>query len=205
MIHRNLCKDGLSLVKGFSKTFSYKHRIKDSEELESYLTEKIALIIQKYEPNRGIPFKCYAIKSLNGYALNFIRDHGRTIKIPRKFSDLYLKYSALKKRSANYRLTIEDAARELGVDQIQLSKAVEAADLHFTDINDFTEFCSDSESDNAAINYIRNLDIETRELLEEIFLDGRKKHRAFFNRGISPGRGNKIIEEVIAEIRSLRE
>lgn len=213
-LEKALYKEGIELVKRITNSFCFKHRIKDREELHSYLIEKLALILNKYDESRQIPFKYFANKSLMGYAFNFVRDHGRTIKIPRKYSELYLKYLALKKKSfPQKKLSIEMASEILNIDYDLLSKAIEASSLKFLEINDFREFDSVAGSNAnlnilsnaAAYSYIRELDSTTREILEDIFLDSKNKDRVFYNKGLTPSQGQKLLEGVISKLAELKE
>lgn len=215
--NHELYVEGISLVNKVCNGFCFKYRIKDIEELHSHLIEKLVLIANKFEAGRNIPFRFFAIKSLNGYAFNFIRDHGRTIKIPRKYSELYLRYNALKKKNSySQSLTVAKAAELLVVDVELLRKSIEAASLRFSEINDYSEYENsskfsshhsliDTNEHSAALSCIKNMPLEHREILEEIYLDNKPKNRVFLNRGLTPAAGEKLLSAILKQLEELRD
>lgn len=201
---KEVIEKGIDLVKKVTSSISYKHRLKDSEELYSYLMSKLVNILNKYEYERNIPFECFARKSLNGHAFNFIRDHSRTVRVPRKYSELNLQYNALLKK--NPKLKFEEAVKKLGVKSSDLLNAMEASQMTFAEINDYREFVSGLPDENLLVlNYLKHMDYEMREILEEIYIDQKPMHRVFQKRKISVAEGQKRLSEVLDKIQSLRD
>lgn len=194
----------MKLVQQVSIYITNKYRLKDQEELRSYLADKLVLILNKFEPERKIPFECFARKSLNGYAFNFIRDQARAVKVPRRHSELNLRLKALQRK--NPRVSMSEAAIQLKVSEADLYKAVEAANTSFTELNDYREFCTEQSSSNPlALNFLKALDPNLREILEEIYLDSRPIHKVFQNRGITPQKGKILVKEIVKKIQFLME
>lgn len=195
---------GLTLIKQIVNTFYYRYRIIDKEELKSHLTEKLVLIIRKYDISLGIDFKYFAIPSLKGYAFNYIRDHGRTVKVPRKYCELYIKYNALNRKN-DYKLSIEEASKLMNVDLELLRVALEATNLKFSEIDSYNSTLICNKSKNFSTSYIESLPLLVREMLEEIFLDNIQEERVFLNRGLTPSKGREILQKYLNEIFKLKD
>lgn len=204
---KKLSLEGIELAEKICNNFCFKYRIKDREELYSYLLEKLAIILNKFDKGRNIPFRFFASKSFTGYAYNFIRDHGRTIKIPRKYSELYLKFNALKKKR-NGKLSVDEAAEILEVEKKFLREAIEASSLRFSEITDYGEYsgeCLISTAESAAHLFIKNLNLYHREILEEIYVDGKSPNKVFLNKGLTPSQGERLVKKLIEEIYELSD
>lgn len=200
------------LVKGFTKKFCYRYRVKDAEELEGYLMEKIVIILRKFTPDRGVDFKHYANKCLTGYSYNFLRDKCRIVKVPRKYSDLNLKYQRyLRKNSTtdnnknrqNFLLIHKDITKEL------LFEALEATSSTFTEITDYHQCKSILFSTGESYNpfckdYLSSIPQRDIEILQDIFVSERKPERVFLEWGLSPVKGYKLISHHVSELRKLQ-
>lgn len=200
----NLYKEGLKYINQVVNIFYSKYRILDKEELKSFLTEKLVLIIKKFDINRGVEFKFFALKSLKGYSFNFIRDFGRAVKVPRKYSELYMKFNSLN-RKHNYKLTIEKASEIMGVERQLLSKALEASNLKFSEITSFNSTLVCDKSTKMSKAYLRTIPKNIYEMLEEIYIDKISEERVFYKRGLTLLKGRKILQEYLNEIHKLRE
>lgn len=195
---------GLKLVDQVANTFYYKYRILDKQELASHLTEKLVLIISKFDTSRGIEFKYFAMPSLKGYAYNYVRDHGRIVRIPRKYSELYMKYNSLNKNNG-HKLPIKEAALMMGIEEELLSTALTAAGSKFPEISSFnsTLVCNNGLSMGEA--FLKSIPHNIYEMLEEIYLDKTSEDRVFLKRGLTPKRGRELVSPYLKEIHKLRE
>lgn len=195
--------DGLKIVNKIVNSFAFKYRIIDKEELKSHLVEKLVLVIKKFKPDKGIKFKYFAIPSLQGYGWNFIRDHGRIVRVPRKYSELYMKYSSLNRKN-NYQLSIPDAAILMDVDETLLRAALEAANTRFCEITNFNETIECDKSYNAAVLHMKSIPKDVYDLLEEIYLDNIPEEKAFLNKGLTPNQGRRLLLPYLAKIHELK-
>lgn len=199
-----LYNQGLVLITQLTNIFCYRYRIIDKQELISHLTEKLVLIIKKYDASRGINFKYFAIPSLRGYAWNYIRDHGRTVKVPRKYSELYLKYNSLNRKN-NYKLSIEEASQLMNIEPGLLRTALEATSLKFSEISSYNSSLLCNKSTDMAISFLQLLPKGIYELLEEIFIDGVQEEKAFLSRGLTPQQGRELLKPYLKEIFKLKD
>lgn len=195
--------EGLQIVNKIVNSFSYKYRIIDKEELKSYLVEKLVLVIKKFDRTKGIKFKYFAIPSLQGYGWNFIRDHGRIVRVPRKYSELYMKFSALNRKN-DYKLTISEAAIKMDVDETLLRTALEAANTRFFEITNYNETIECNKNYNEAILYMKSIPKHIYEIIEEIYLDGIAEERVFFQYGLTPLQGRRLINNYLSKIHKLK-
>ena len=163
----------------------------------------MVLVITKFDSKRNIKFKYFAIPSLRGYAWNFIRDHGRIIKIPRKYCELYMKYNSLNKKK-DFKLTIPEAAKLMEIDEQLLRTALEAANLKFSEITTYNSSLVCDKSLDLSTVYIKNLPKDIYEMLEEIYIDNIDEKKVFLNRGLTPLKGRKIIQKYLDEIFKLQ-
>jgi len=199
-----LYNEGLKLITQLTNTFCYRYRIIDKQELISHLTEKLVLIIKKFDPSRGIEFKYFAIPSLRGYSWNFIRDHGRTVKVPRKYSEIYLRFNSLNRKN-NYKLSVEEASVLMEIEPDLLRTALEATSLKFSEISSYNSTLLCDKTKSMAISFISALPKGIYELLEDIFIDGTPEEKAFLNRGLTPQQGRELIKPYLKEIFKLKD
>lgn len=199
-----LYNTGLKLINQIVNTFSHKYRIIDKTELKSHLTEKLVLIMNKFDASREIPFKYFAIPSLKGYAWNYIRDHGRTVKVPRKYSELYMKFNSLN-RKYDYKLTVPMAAELMEIDEELLRTALEASNLKFSEITSFNSTLICDKSLDLATAYVRNIPEYIYSILEEIFIDEKVEEKVFLKYGLSPHQGRRLIKPYLENIFKLRD
>lgn len=195
--------EGLHVVNKIVNSFAFRYRIIDKEELKSYLVEKLVLVIKKFNPERGIKFKYFAVPSLQGYGWNFIRDHGRIVRVPRKYSELYMKFSSLNRKNG-YKLTIPEAAILMNIDETLLRVALEAANTQFCEITNFNEVIECDKSYSEAILHMKSIPKHIYDMLEEIYLDGIPEEKVFLNNGLTPYQGRKILLPYLSKIHKLK-
>lgn len=196
-------KEILTLVRKFSKSFCYKHRVKDEEELESYLMEKIILIDRKYDSSRGVSFKNFAFKCMSGYSFNFLRDKSRTVKIPRRYSDLNIKFRSFQRK--NPLNSKELFCSTFDVKISELNEAIVAASTRFTEITDYNANVNlFPEYNSLCNNYIRSISQRDIEILQDIYVCNKKPEKVFLEWGVTPTQGNRIITEHIENLKVLQ-
>lgn len=61
------------------------------EELRDAALEYIVRIYDSWDQSKGANFSTWVNRCLQFHMLNYLRDHSRLVKIPRSYSDLYLK------------------------------------------------------------------------------------------------------------------
>jgi DNA-directed RNA polymerase specialized sigma subunit len=94
------------------------------EELRDAAREYIVKIYDSWDDTKGANFSTWVNRCLNYHMMNYLRDHSRLIKIPRSYSDNYLKIKRLKKNNVN--ITDEQISTELNIPLVKI-RAIETA------------------------------------------------------------------------------
>lgn len=94
------------------------------EELRDAAKEYIVKIYDSWDGSKGANFSTWVNRCLNYHMMNYLRDHSRLIKIPRSYSDNYLKIKRLKKNNVN--ITDEQISTELKIPLVKIH-AIETA------------------------------------------------------------------------------
>ncbi len=68
----------------------YRHRGLDQDDLEqtAYLT--LVLTVQRFDPSRGVDFLSFAVPTIVGELKRLFRDHGWTVRVPRRVQEVQL-------------------------------------------------------------------------------------------------------------------
>lgn len=110
------------------------------EELRDAAREYLVKIHDSWNPEKA-NFSTWVNRCLNFYMLNYLRDRSRLIRIPRSYSDLYLKIRKIQKRDPD--LSQIEIAEVLGVSQKKVQNVLEAFSTKFSGT---AEYCF-AESD----------------------------------------------------------
>lgn len=94
------------------------------EELRDAAREYIVKIYDSWDDSKGANFSTWVNRCLNYHMMNYLRDHSRLIKIPRSYSDNYLKIKRLKKNNVD--ITDEQISIELNIPLVKV-RAIETA------------------------------------------------------------------------------
>jgi len=76
--------------------------------------------VERYDPNKGVKFCSFAMPTVKGAILMYLRDKSKIVRIPRKLQSIYQK---VKKHAAKQSISYENAAKELGYDLFLAQKA----------------------------------------------------------------------------------
>jgi DNA-directed RNA polymerase specialized sigma subunit len=99
------------------------------EELRDAAREYLIKIYDSWDASKA-NFSTWVNRCLNFYMLNYLRDKSRLIKIPRSYSDLYLKLRKVQK--AHPDITEQEAAEILGVTPKKIRSVLEAFSMKFS-------------------------------------------------------------------------
>lgn len=80
----------VDIAKKICGQFSKKTNI-SADDLLSVALEKLPTIENNFIPALNDNYAVFLKRSLKGYLSNYIRDHGFTVKIPRKTTEIYMK------------------------------------------------------------------------------------------------------------------
>jgi len=77
----------------------YANRSKEPyEDLQQVGYLGLIRAIEKYKPNQGCTFSSFAVPSIRGEILHYLRDKGSTVRIPRKWQELHSKGNKVRKQ-----------------------------------------------------------------------------------------------------------
>lgn len=103
-------------------------------ELKDAATEYIVKIYDTYDPDKGANFSTWVNRCLIYHMLNYLRDHSRLVKIPRKYTEIHLRMKKLIDKNPN--ITEEQLAEKLKVSSEIIQNVKNAFSMGFTQIND---------------------------------------------------------------------
>ncbi|MBD2578320.1 sigma-70 family RNA polymerase sigma factor [Oscillatoria sp. FACHB-1406] len=124
----------------------------------------LILAIERFDGRKGYAFSSFAIPYIRGEILNFIRDRSTTLKIPRRWQELYRKGKKVRGElalSLGYQPSEDGVARALGVTPQEWRECKSAAQNRFLVSLDAT---ASKDTDNSLP-------------LEEILADPRDRAR----------------------------
>lgn len=101
-----------------------------SDDLDQVARESLVVALQRFDCERGLPFPAFATPTILGALRRHYRDHGWSIRVPRRVHEL-----AVPAREATDRLTTElgrpptpdEVAQELGIETADLLATQQAA------------------------------------------------------------------------------
>lgn len=103
-------------------------------ELKDAATEYIVKIYDTYDPSKGANFSTWVNRCLIYHMLNYLRDHSRLVKIPRKYTEIHLRMKKLLDKNPN--LNDFQIAERLKVSPEVIQNVKNAFSMGFTQIND---------------------------------------------------------------------
>jgi DNA-directed RNA polymerase specialized sigma subunit len=111
------------------------------EDLRDVALEYIVRLHKTWDPSKGANFSTWVNRNLQFHMLNYLRDHSRLVRIPRSYSDLYLKIR--KYLVDNPNISDEEVAEKAGVPTKKVAQVRKAFSMTFTELNDQSEVVED--------------------------------------------------------------
>lgn len=143
------------------KTAAYFHTMTGlpKDELESVARMCLMKSALSYNPDKPANFSTWVNRCLHLHLMNYLRDKSRLLKMPRKYTEIYLKSN--KARKANPDITIRQMAKEIEVDEYELREVLRSFSAKILDIFYFEEEVlggGDGEIDDDLLKDNLNLD-----------------------------------------------
>lgn len=76
--------------------------------------------LRRFDPNRGQAFSSFAVPYIKGEMLHYLRDHASTVRLPRRWHELYSQLRAIEKRQGGMRHDVQ--ASLLGITSEMLTQ-----------------------------------------------------------------------------------
>lgn len=118
------------------------------EDLRDVALEYIVRLRKTWDPSKGANFSTWVNRNLQFHMLNYLRDHSRLVRIPRSYSDLYLKIRKYLLQEPP--IPDEVIAEKEGVSIKKVAQVRKAFSMTFTELNDQSEVIeSELEEDSS--------------------------------------------------------
>lgn len=106
------------------------------EELRDAALEYIVRIYDSWDQSKGANFSTWVNRCLQFHMLNYLRDNSRLVKIPRSYSDLYLKIR--KYTTTNPDITDDEIAEKIQVSVKKVRAVRQAFSMSFSQITEYS-------------------------------------------------------------------
>lgn len=133
------------------------------EELRDVALEYIVRLHKTWDSTKGANFSTWVNRNLQFHMLNYLRDHSRLVRIPRSYSDLYLKIR--KHLIENPSISDNEIAKRIGISAKRVGQVRKAFSMSFTELNDHSELIEDRIEDDSSLETLFSTN---RELLFRI-------------------------------------
>jgi DNA-directed RNA polymerase specialized sigma subunit len=116
------------------------------DELRDAALEYIVRIYDSWDDSKGANFSTWVNRCLKFHMLNYLRDYSRLVKIPRSYSDLYLKIRKYTAEDPN--ISDFEIAEKIKVPVKKVQEVRQAFAMSFSQINEYSNIIEpDYESD----------------------------------------------------------
>lgn len=133
------------------------------EELRDAAAEYIVRIYDSWDQSKGANFSTWVNRCLQFHMLNYLRDNSRLVKIPRSYSDLYLKIR--KYIISDPEITDEEIARRMQISSKKVGAVRQAFSMSFSQV---TEYSNIIEPDYDAEMTMGDLMYSHRDMLNRV-------------------------------------
>jgi DNA-directed RNA polymerase specialized sigma subunit len=106
------------------------------EELRDAALEYIVRIYDSWDQSKGANFSTWVNRCLQFHMLNYLRDNSRLVKIPRSYSDLYLKIR--KYTTTDPDITDDQIAEKISVSVKKVRAVRQAFSMSFSQITEYS-------------------------------------------------------------------
>lgn len=126
-----LVESHLSLARTLARRFA--NRNEPLDDLEQVAMLGILKAVERYDPDRGIPFAAFAIPTVVGELRRHFRDRGWMVRVPRRLKDLHLRIGpvvAELSQQLGRSPTVQEIADAAGVRDEDVLEALDAGNRY---------------------------------------------------------------------------
>jgi RNA polymerase sigma-B factor len=130
-LRNELIERHMTLAEGLARP--YARRGEPFDDLRQVAMLGLLKAVDRFEPDREIPFASFAIPTIRGELRRHFRDRGWTIKVPRRLQELHLELDAIAGKAAQELgrpATVSEIAAVAGVSDEEVLEAMEVSDLY---------------------------------------------------------------------------
>ncbi len=203
------------------------------EDLEQCGSLGLIAAIERFDPTQGYAFSSYAVPYIRGEILHFLRDRSNTVRIPRRWQQLYQDSQKVRQSLMaiqGHQPSDQDIAAELGLPlkewlavkiaatnrvplslELQLgSRSNSQIDASLTlgdtlpDISDQVAQCNQEES-LELLSALDQLEEKARESIQLVFLNQLTRQAAAQQIGVSPVTVTRRVAKGLKDLREILE
>src|SRR3954463_595701 len=130
-LRNDLIERHMALAEGLARP--YARRGEPFDDLRQVAMLGLLKAVDRFDPEREIPFASFAIPTIRGELRRHFRDRGWTIKVPRRLQELHLELDAIAAKVAQEQgrpPTVPEIAAAAGVSDEAVLEAMEVSDLY---------------------------------------------------------------------------
>ena len=113
----------MTLAEGLARP--YARRGEPFDDLRQVAMLGLLKAVDRFDPDREIPFASFAIPTIRGELRRHFRDRGWTIKVPRRLQELHLELDAIAAKISQEHgrpPTVTEIAEQVGISQMHVSR-----------------------------------------------------------------------------------
>jgi DNA-directed RNA polymerase specialized sigma subunit len=158
------------------------------DELRSVALEAMVKLYDKWDPEKA-NFSTWLNRSLTFQLLNYLRDSSRMVKIPRSYSDAYMKIRKIISRNPD--ISDKQISEATGLNEDIISETRQAFQMTYMEINEDTEMPTEDaalEDDNLTVLFgdyrdvlqrLSDLPAKEYEFLMDVYIHKRANSTVF--------------------------
>ena len=130
-LRNGLIERHMALAEGLARP--YARRGEPFDDLRQVAMLGLLKAVDRFDPEREIPFASFAIPTIRGELRRHFRDRGWTIKVPRRLQELHLELDAIAAKVSQEQgrpPTVHEIATAAGVSDEAVLEAMEVSDLY---------------------------------------------------------------------------
>jgi RNA polymerase sigma-B factor len=130
-VRNALIERHMGLAEGLARP--YARRGEPFDDLRQVAMLGLLKAVDRFDPEREIPFASFAIPTIRGELRRHFRDRGWTIKVPRRLQELHLELDAIAGKVSQEQgrpPTVTEIAAAAGVGTEDVLEAMEVSDLY---------------------------------------------------------------------------
>jgi RNA polymerase sigma factor (sigma-70 family) len=170
----------------------------DYEDLAQIGAIGLMIAVKKFDPNMGYAFSSFAIRTITGEIMHFLRDHGSLVKVPRAWREMSAKGKKLEAKGLN-------AAEGLGISEDEWMTINEAhANQYHSSLEEVVVGEQDEATDEpkATLNTPEMIWAKTKRAIKQMDLNSedQKILTAIAENDTKPRSSRKTREEIATEL-----
>jgi DNA-directed RNA polymerase specialized sigma subunit len=181
------------------------------DELRSVALEAMVKLYDRWDPEKA-NFSTWLNRSLTFQLLNYLRDNSRMVKIPRSYSDAYMKIRKIISRNPD--IADKEISKVTGLSEEIISETRQAFQMSYMEINEDTEMPVEDlalEDDNLTslfgdyrdvLERLSDLPPKEYEFLMDVFIHKRANSTVFRkNPGVnSPEKIHQRAQQILSKV-----